>query len=102
MRILVFFDLPVQKSAERKLATQFRKFLIDDGYYMLQYSVYSRICNSVENAESHFKRLSIAAPKVGSVRCMIVTEKQYNTMRIICGTKSVQERPAEFIQISFL
>lgn len=41
MRILVFFDLPVKTKAEKREATKFRKFLINDGYHMLQYSVYA-------------------------------------------------------------
>lgn len=33
---------------------------------------------------------------------MIVTEKQYAGMRIIAGKKSSEEKPAEYIQLSFL
>ena len=40
MRILVMFDLPVKTKAERRSATQFRNFLVNDGYHMVQYSVY--------------------------------------------------------------
>lgn len=43
MRILVFFDLPVVKKKERKIYSQFRRFLLNDGYDMIQYSVYSRL-----------------------------------------------------------
>jgi CRISPR-associated protein Cas2 len=43
MRILVFFDLPVVSKEDRKVYGQFRKFLIQDGYDMLQFSVYCRI-----------------------------------------------------------
>ena len=39
MRILVMFDLPVKTKAERRNATQFRNFLVGDGYHMVQYSV---------------------------------------------------------------
>ena len=35
MRILVFFDLPVKTKPQRRKATQFRNFLIKDGYYMV-------------------------------------------------------------------
>ena len=45
MRLIVFFDLPVVTKKDRKIYAQFRKFLIKDGYDMLQFSVYSRICN---------------------------------------------------------
>ena len=46
MRLLVFFDLPVVKREDRKEYQVFRRFLLNDGYTMIQYSVYSRICNS--------------------------------------------------------
>ncbi len=102
MRLIVFFDLPVMTKKDRYLATSFRNFLINDGYYMLQYSVYARICNSVENAELHYERLAIEAPKDGSIRCMIVTEKQYASMKIITGKRVVKEKSVECFQMSFL
>ena len=102
MRVLVFFDLPVQTPAERKKATQFRNFLLNDGYYMLQFSVYARLCNGVDAANDVFNRLTKSAPQNGSVRCMIVTEKQYSQMKIISGPKKKPEKPVEFYQMSFL
>ena len=38
MRMIVFFDLPVQTKTERRHATAFRNFLLKDGYHMLQFS----------------------------------------------------------------
>lgn len=43
MRILVFFDLPVTTGEERRAYTKFRKFLIKDGFLMLQESVYCKL-----------------------------------------------------------
>jgi len=40
MRILVFFDLPIIETAENEYndsAAKFRKNLIKDGYYMVQF-----------------------------------------------------------------
>ena len=42
--LMVAFDLPVTTKAGRKSATNFRKFLLDDGYQMMQFSVYVRPC----------------------------------------------------------
>ncbi len=42
MRMIVFFDLPVQTKTERRHATAFRNFLLKDGYHMLQFSVYAK------------------------------------------------------------
>jgi len=43
MRILVFFDLPVTTAENRRDYTRFRKFLIKNGFIMLQESVYARM-----------------------------------------------------------
>ena len=85
MRIMVFFDLPVKTKQERKAAAKFRKFLLNDGYYMLQYSVYTRICNGVDAVEKHHRRLQDNLPDKGSIRMMAVTEKQYNAIDILLG-----------------
>lgn len=88
MRLLVMFDLPVTSSEERKAATQFRKFLLNDGYYMMQYSVYIRICNGNEAAQKHLGRLKDMIPSEGAVRALLITEKQYEAMKILCGDKN--------------
>ena len=62
MRILVMFDLPVKTKAERRSATQFRNFLVGDGYHMVQYSVYARVCNGRDSVETHKKRILLALP----------------------------------------
>lgn len=92
MRVAVFFDLPTGTKAERRAATQFRKFLLDDGFDMLQYSVYTRLCPNRDVAEKHLKRVQRNAPDVGSVRLLMITEHQYTNMHIIVGEKTVQER----------
>lgn len=40
MRLFVMFDLPTNTAAERKAAGKFRNFLLKDGFYMMQYSIY--------------------------------------------------------------
>lgn len=57
MRMLVFFDLPVKTREQRRAATRFRNFLLGDGYYMVQYSVYTRICNGMDAVAVHKNRL---------------------------------------------
>lgn len=102
MRVIVFFDLPVTTKEERKVATKFRKSLIDDGYYMVQFSVYARLCGGVDSANDVVNRLKRNAPKDGSIRCMTVTEKQYAQMKVIVGNPKRSEKPSEFYQMSFL
>ena len=54
MRLLVFFDLPVVTKAERRAYTIFRRFLVNDGYDMIQFSVYGRILNGNDALEKHY------------------------------------------------
>lgn len=101
MRLLVFFDLPVKSKFERKMATQFRNFLIKDGFYMIQFSLYGRICNTLESARLHEDRICTKVPSYGSVRSMIVTEKQYASMSILTGDRKPKEKKINTQQISF-
>ena len=66
--MLVFFDLPVVTAKEKKDATKFRKFLLKDGYNMVQWSVYSRICNGMDAVAMHKQRLKTKSALKGSVR----------------------------------
>ncbi|HHW39005.1 MAG TPA: CRISPR-associated endonuclease Cas2 [Bacillales bacterium] len=92
MRLIVFFDLPVTSRRERKAYSQFRKFLLKDGYTMLQYSVYTRICNGEDAVQKHMKRLNENLPKVnGAIRSLKITEKQFENMGILLGTATVEE-----------
>lgn len=91
MRILVFFDLPVHSKEKRRIYAKFRKFLLNDGYDMIQFSVYSRICKGTDGVEKHMRRLERELPEEGSIRSMVVTEKQYNDMRILLGEPTTQE-----------
>lgn len=100
MRILVFFDLPVKTKPQRRKATQFRNFLIKDGYYMVQFSVYARVCNGNDMVELHKKRLKANVTDDGSIRVLVITEKQYENVEILLGRKSKYEKPIEFETLS--
>ena len=43
MRLILFFDLPMTTKEEVKIYTRFRKYLIKNGYMMMQFSVYCKI-----------------------------------------------------------
>ena len=91
MRIMLFFDLPVKTKKQRKHYADFRKFLITDGYFMLQYSVYSRMVRNHDDARKHVDRVKNHLPPEGSVRVMTVTEQQYASMEILVGEKWKEE-----------
>ncbi len=101
MRMLVFFDLPVKTKKERRAATQFRNFLLKDGYHMVQYSVYARVCNGSDSVATHERRLKFNLPNKGSIKLLVVTEKQYDAVRVLVGNTIPEETRIASEQISF-
>ena len=88
MWMLVMFDLPVGTPKERKNATRFRNFLLDEGFEMAQFSVYLRFCKGKEQVESYARRIERVVPEYGSVNLLAFTDRQYeNIVRFTAGTK---------------
>ena len=100
MRILVFFDLPVVTKAERRAYSVFRRFLLNDGYDMIQFSVYGRIVNGNDAEQKHMKRLLANLPPEGSVRMLSVTEKQFASMKLLVGLPLFQEKKVNANQMA--
>lgn len=94
MRLLVMFDLPTGNKEERKSYSAFRKFLVDDGYQMEQFSIYSRVLLSRESLNTHLERLNANLPIAGSVFVLELTEKQYESRRILVS-KASRKNPAD-------
>ena len=94
MWMFVMFDLPTETKRDRKNASQFRKKLIDNGFTMMQFSIYLRHCASKENAEVHHKRVLSLLPPHGMVNILAVTDKQFGTMEIYLNTEYVEEMHA--------
>lgn len=87
MWLYVMFDLPVGTPAERKAATRFRQFLLDEGFEMAQFSVYLRFAETKEAAETRIERVARALPETGKVHIVTLTDKQYGNARIFTGRK---------------
>lgn len=84
------FDLPTQTAQQRKEYRQFRKKLINEGFLMIQYSVYVRVCVTRQTAQFLEKRVKKFLPRGGVVQSLMVTEKQYNDMHFLVG-KPIEE-----------
>lgn len=90
MWVLVFFDLPTDTRIDRKRATQFRKKLLDDGFGMFQFSIYTRFCVSRENTTVHINRVKSFLPKNGKVAIMQITDKQFGMIELFYGKKEIE------------
>lgn len=96
MWLIVLFDLPTATSEERTDYRHFREFLLDDGFVMLQFSVYGRHCASDENAGVHTKRIHHVLPPDGEVRVISMTDKQFGRMNVFHGKlRRPNEQPPE-------
>lgn len=91
MWMMVLFDLPVGTKAERRRATEFRNFLLDQGFEMVQFSVYARFCPTREGAESQSRNIQRNLPQAGKVSILFFTDKQYENCLTFTG---LERQPA--------
>lgn len=100
MWVIVMFDLPTENKLMRKDYAHFRKFLLEDGFRMMQYSVYMRHSSSKENAQVHARRIKLHLPPDGEVRIIKITDKQFGRIEVFYGKKRL---PVEIApeQLSF-
>jgi len=87
MRMLVLFDLPTLTSKDRREYRKFRKFLIQEGFLMVQQSVYSKITLNTTVANLMKKKINKHKPPDGLVQMLVITEKQYAGMEYVVGEK---------------
>ena len=62
MRVMVFFDLPVITSANRKDYRDFHKYLIKTGFLMMQESVYCRLAQNSTMADAIVENIRKITP----------------------------------------
>lgn len=87
MRVLVLFDLPTKTSKDIKKYAKFRKFLLKEGFMMLQNSVYCKLVLNQTSANLLSIKVRANAPEVGNILLLSITEKQFNKMEYIIGGK---------------
>ena len=85
VRILVFFDLPVITNEDKRNYRSFRKYLIKNGFIMMQESVYCKMAVPRGAAEQIVKNIRSNKPPQGLVQLLTVTEKQFAAMEMITG-----------------
>lgn len=91
MRLVLFFDLPVETKAQQRNYRKFVKFLTSEGYIRIQYSVYSKLCINSDSAETASKKAVNNCPSDGDVRFLVITERQYSKIVNVNNKYSLQE-----------
>ncbi len=91
--LIVAFDLPVTEKEARKAYSDFRKFLLNDGYQMIQFSVYARSLVTYSRMQTHIRRLEQEIPPEGSIRAWYVTQAQWQRSLVIHGKPAEKADP---------
>jgi CRISPR-associated protein Cas2 len=87
MWVMVVFDLPVLTKLERKKASRFRLDLLDEGFTMMQLSVYLRFTAGKEQAMALTERVGRKVPRDGKVDVLFFTDKQYQNIYSFRGKR---------------
>ena len=88
MRLILFFDLPVLTSKQRRDYRIFRKFLLKDGFLQLQESDYAKLVLNDGLDAASVNRVKKNRPPEGLVQILKVTEAQFSTMEFITGGRA--------------
>ena len=85
MRLLCFFDLPMESSLDIREYTRFRKFMIRNGFLMIQKSVYTKLALNPTTANAIMDNIKKHKPAKGLVQMLCITEKQFSKMEFVVG-----------------
>lgn len=91
LRLICMFDLPVITGEEKRQYRLFRKHLIENGFVMLQYSIYYCSLPNRSALKKYNNILKSKLPRSGQIRLMYVTESQFQDMKLLVGTRTGQE-----------
>ena len=99
MWILVMFDLPTDTKPQRKAATKFREYLLDEGFERSQFSVYARFVNGKEGFETRVRRIERNLPSWGDVQILNFTDRQYRDIAHFSdqGQKPKRKNPDQLV-----
>ena len=95
MWMIVLFDLPVIEKNERKEATKFRNFLLDNGFGMIQYSIYTKLFSGKDSCEKYYKMIKDNLPSEGKVDIITITDKQYENIISYQAAEKISKKEPE-------
>lgn len=85
MRIMIFFDLPTYTAKDLRDYRQFRKFLIKNGFIMVQESIYSKLIINRNSLSLVKKKVKDNLPPCGNIQLLEITEKQFAGIEYLRG-----------------
>ena len=85
MRLILFFDLPVETAKERRDYNRFHKFLLKNGFIMMQKSVYTKLVINNVTSLAVKQRIRKNVPSAGVVELLEITENQFSRLEYLAG-----------------
>lgn len=85
MRMVIFFDLPTTTHKSLVEYQHFRKFLIKNGFIMLQESIYSKLVINRSSLMLIKKKVKDNLPTSGNIQLLEITEKQFASIEYLRG-----------------
>jgi CRISPR-associated protein Cas2 len=95
MWVMATFDLPTQTISQKRHYNYFRNLLLENGFTMMQFSVYIRNMPTQHKAEALIKRLGVSTPEEGRCAFIQITDKQYAMIKNYYGSKERKEKILE-------
>ena len=92
VRVLILYDLPMEELENVKEYNKFRKNLLKLGCYLVQFSVYAKVIKNEIYYNSFISKVKEFLPSKGEVRIIKITEKQYEDMIFLSGSKNNHEK----------
>ena len=85
MRTIVFFDLPVLTAQDRREYSRFHRFLIKNGFLMMQESVYCKLLLNASSQRILMTNIRKNKPSKGIVQILTITENQFSKIEYLVG-----------------
>lgn len=99
MWTVTMFDLPVKEREERQAYTRFHRFLVQEGFMQLQFSVYARFCSDRCHTDTLLRHIKAQLPPGGQVRVFMLTDSQFGKQHVFNGVKKVdpEDKPEQLL-----
>ena len=94
---MVFFDLPMLTSKDRREYARFHKFLLKNGFIMMQKSVYTKLVINNVTSVAIKERVRENVPADGIVELLEITENQFSRIEYLAG--EAQQQVVDFRQL---
>ncbi len=92
MRLIIFFDVPMVTKGDLKDYRLLIKYLKEEGYIRIQFSMYCKLCINAIAANTFSRRLLKNMPIKGDIRYLILSENQYQSIKTISTKFSLTEK----------